>query len=78
MLDFIVRTTYNYCAHRKEVKKRMAPTQGRPPIDNPKSERLYIRVTPDEKAEIQEITKKTGLTLLDLIRVGIQAVTKKK
>lgn len=56
----------------------MAPTQGRPPIDNPKSERLYIRVTPDEKAEIQEITKKTGLTLLDLIRAGIQAVTKKK
>ena len=56
----------------------MAPTLGRPPIDNPKSERLYIRVTPDEKAEMQAITKETGLTLLDLIRAGIQAVTKKK
>ena len=77
MLDLFVRTIYNKCAHRKEVK-RMAPTQGRPPIDNPKSERLYIRVTPDEKAEMQAITKETGLTLLDLIRAGIQAVTKKK
>ena len=76
MLDLFVRTIYNKCAHGKEVK-RMAPTQGRPPIDNPKSERLYIRVTPDEKAEIQAITKETGLTLLDLIRAGIQAVTKK-
>lgn len=56
----------------------MAPTQGRPPIDNPKSERLYIRVTPEEKAEIQTITKETGLTLLELIRAGIKAVTKKK
>ena len=31
----------------------MSPTQGRPHSDNPKSERLYIRVTPAEKAEIQ-------------------------
>lgn len=56
----------------------MAPTRGRPPIDNPKSERLHIRVSPDEKAEIQAITKETGLTPLDLIRAGIKAVTKKK
>lgn len=56
----------------------MSPTQGRPPIDNPKSERLYIRVTPDEKTEIQTFTKKTGVTLLELIRVGMQAVTKKQ
>lgn len=56
----------------------MAPTQGRPHIDNPKSERLYIRVTPDEKAEIQTIAKETGLTLLDLIREGIKAVKKTK
>lgn len=63
---------------QKRGDERMAPTRGRPPIDNPKSERLHIRVSPAEKAEIQAITKKTGLTPLDLIRAGIQAVTKKK
>lgn len=56
----------------------MSPKQGRPPSDNPKSERLHIRVTPDEKAKIQAITKETGLTPLELIREGIKAITSKK
>ena len=51
----------------------MSPTQGRPHSENPKSERLYIRVTPAEKAEIQAAAKETGLTLLQLIRKGIHA-----
>ena len=55
----------------------MSPTQGRPHSDNPKSERLYIRVTPTEKAEIQAAAKETGFSLLELIRKGIQAVKKK-
>ena len=55
----------------------MSPTQGRPHSDNPKSERLYIRVTPAEKAEIQAAAKKSGFTLLELIRKGIEAVNKK-
>lgn len=55
----------------------MAPSQGRPPIENPKTERLFIRVTPKEKAEIQEFSKKTGYSLLALIKKGIEAVTKK-
>lgn len=55
----------------------MSPSQGRPHIENPKSERLYIRVTPSEKAEIQAVSKETGLSLLELIRKGIQAVKKK-
>ncbi len=56
----------------------MSPTQGRPHSDNPKSERLYIRVTPAEKAEIQAAAKKSGFTLLELIRKGIEAVNKNK
>lgn len=55
----------------------MAPRAGRPKKDDPKSERLYIRVTPSEKAEIQAAAKRTGLSLLELIRKGIQAATKK-
>lgn len=54
----------------------MPPTQGRPKIENPKTERLFIRVTPDEKAEIQEFSRKSGYSLLELIRKGIEAVKK--
>lgn len=55
----------------------MTPSQGRPRIENPKTERLFIRVTPEEKAEIQEFTKETGYSLLGLIRKGIEAVKNK-
>ena len=53
------------------------PAKGRPPIENPKSERLFIRVTPAEKAEIRDFAQKTGLSLLELIRKGIEAVREK-
>ena len=54
----------------------MSPTQGRPKSENPKTERLFIRVTPQEKREIQEFTKKTGYSLLALIKLGIASVKK--
>lgn len=54
----------------------MAPSQGRPKSENPKTERLFIRVTPKEKAEIQDFTRKSGLSLLELIRKGMKAVKK--
>lgn len=55
----------------------MSPRTGRPPVDNPKTERLFIRVSPDEKREIQEFSKSSGYGLLELIKKGIEAVTKK-
>lgn len=54
----------------------MSPRNGRPPLDNPKSERLFIRVTPDEKKEIQEFVKNSEYGLLDLIKIGIETVKK--
>lgn len=56
----------------------MSPSQGRPPIENPKDQRLYIRITSDEKAEIQAFMKEYGYSLLELIRLGIQAAKKEK
>ncbi|BAK46020.1 hypothetical protein CXIVA_00530 [Clostridium sp. SY8519] len=50
-------------------KKKM----GRP-TDNPKTERLYIRVAPDEKKQIQEFMADTGRSLLELIETGIKAI----
>ncbi len=55
----------------------MSPRMGRPPSDNPKTERLFIRVTPNEKKEIQEFAKKSGYGLLEILKIGIETVRKK-
>ena len=55
----------------------MAPSSGRPPIKNPKNERLNLRVTPQEKAEIKKFAQENGYTLLNLIQMGIEAVKNK-
>ena len=55
----------------------MSARIGRPPSDNPKTERLFIRVTPAEKTEIQAAAKEYGFTLLELLKKGIQSVSKK-
>lgn len=52
----------------------MSPKTGRPKIDNPKTSRLEIRVTPDEKAEIQGFSEENGYSLLSLLKMGIDSV----
>lgn len=56
----------------------MTPSQGRPRIENPKTERLFIRVTPEEKDEIHSFAKENEKTLLQLIYAGIESVKKEK
>lgn len=55
----------------------MSPRTGRPKIDNPKTERLYIRVSPDEKKCIQDFLSKSKYGLLDIIKIGISALKQK-
>ena len=55
----------------------MSPRTGRPPSDNPKSERLFIRVTPDDKKKIQDFANESGYGLLELLKIGIKAVKEK-
>ncbi|WP_290095437.1 hypothetical protein [Bacteroides acidifaciens] len=52
----------------------MSPRTGRPKSDNPMNDRLYIRVTKEEKEEINRFSKENGYTLLELIRIGIEKV----
>ena len=54
----------------------MSPRTGRPRAENPKTERLFIRVSPDEKAEIQSFAQQSGLSLLELLKRGIEAAKK--
>ena len=56
--------------------KAMCPAPGRPPSDNPKNERLYIRVTAAEKQEIMDHCKTYNVTPLELVRIGMD--TQKK
>lgn len=52
----------------------MSPRTGRPKTDNPMNDRLYIRITKEEKEEIMKFSKEYGYTLLELIRIGIEKV----
>lgn len=52
----------------------MAQPRGRPRSDNPKSERFFICVTPQEKEEIFAFARSAGYSLLDLLKKGIDAV----
>ena len=56
----------------------MSSRTGRPPLDNPKSERITLRVTPDEKSEIMKYSKESKKGLLELLKIGVDAAKKKK
>lgn len=62
---------------KKKGGENVSPRTGRPKVDNPKTERLYIRVSPDEKKDIQDFVKKSGQGLLDIIKIGISALKQK-
>ena len=74
-LDFL-SAQYIFNVRTEKEGKSMSPSQGRPKIENPKTERLYIRITPEEKAEIQQFCLSTGYSLLELIRLGIKSAQK--
>ena len=56
----------------------MSPRTGRPCIENPKTDRFNIRVTPEEKKEILNFSKESGIGLLELLKIGINTVKKEK
>lgn len=49
----------------------MSPRTGRPKTDNPMNDRLYIRVTADEKKDIMKFSDESGYSILELIRIAI-------
>ena len=56
----------------------MSPRTGRPPTENPKTDRFNIRVTQKKKKYILDFSKETGKGLLELIRIGIKTVKEKE
>ena len=56
----------------------MSTKRGRPKTENPKNERIYIRATKAEKEEIMKFSEKSGYTILELIKKGIEKVKGQK
>nr|DAH23169.1 MAG TPA: NikA, BACTERIAL CONJUGATION, RELAXASE, DNA [Caudoviricetes sp.] len=56
----------------------MSPRTGRPKTDNPMTERLYVRVTTEEKKEIMEFSSESGFSILEIIRAGIKKLKGQK
>ena len=48
--------------------------RGRPPIEESKSEKLYIRVQPKRKEEIMKFADEHGYSLLGLVEKGIATI----
>jgi len=49
----------------------MSPSRGRPPIDNPKSVRLEIRLTKKQAETLAECAERLQITRTDVINIGI-------
>lgn len=47
---------------------------GRPPIENPLSERIYLRVDKQTKEKLDLCTKRLNKTRSDVVRLGIEKV----
>lgn len=56
----------------------MSPRTGRPKVDNPMNERLYVRVSKQEKDEIMKFSSESGYSILELIRAGIERLKGQK
>ena len=54
----------------------MSPRTGRP-TDNPRNQRLGIRMTQDELEKLEICCKKTGMSKTEVIGEGIQLVYEK-
>ena len=52
----------------------MSPTQGRPPIDNPKDTMIRVRMDKETVAKLDESAEALNTTRSDVIRKGIEKV----
>ena len=71
-LDFCTYICYNLCTGESEVKI-MSPRTGRPTA-NKKTERLEIRLTPQEAEKLQYCADKMSVSKTDVINRGIDLV----
>ena len=54
----------------------MSPTQGRPPIENPKDLQYRLRMTKEDAEKLDYCCKQTGKTKAEVLREGLELVYK--
>jgi hypothetical protein len=69
---------YIFNVRTESEMMKMSPRTGRPKTDNPMNERLYVRVTKEEKEEIMEFSSASGFSILEIIRAGIEKLKGQK
>ena len=52
----------------------MPKKMGRPPSDNPRTDRIFIRVSKETQAKLNECTQTLNMTRSDVVRKGIDMV----
>jgi hypothetical protein len=55
----------------------MSPRTGRPPLDNPKSERITVRIDKEHSEILNEYCKKNKVDKAEAVREGIKRLKKK-
>ena len=81
----IFKNLLTFCAYyyilnvrtESEVMK-MSPRTGRPEVENPMNDRIYVRVTREEKEKIMKFSSESGYSILELIRFGIEKLKGQK
>jgi uncharacterized protein (DUF1778 family) len=56
----------------------MSPRTGRPPLDNPRSETIKFRATPDDADLIRAAAQRAGMNLADWMRMKLLAAAKRQ
>lgn len=52
----------------------MTPTQGRPPVENPKELQYRLRMTKEDAQKLEYCCKATGKTKAEVLRDGLERV----
>lgn len=55
----------------------MSPRTGRPPIDNPKSERITVRINKEHSEILNKYCKENKVDRAEAVREGIKRLEKK-
>lgn len=53
------------------------PKRGRPPVENPSTEQIHVRATPDDKAKYEAAAERRGKTLSGWIKAVLDRASRR-
>lgn len=70
-LDFLADVNYNIFVADKKRGDTMSPRTGRPKIENPKSERITVRLDTESSKTLSDYCKQKNVEKAEAVRIGI-------